>query len=181
MRTSELEIRPKSEADILRLANSIIKDQVAWIQKNVPYVDKKFDVEFTHSFQEGRTTSYGGIKSGGQPYISMDLSKYPALARLSYVEYSRIVADRDIGSLMFVRWEKHLAAYLAHEIAHAYQLFIVFHVSKGKSMKQLEKLYNDTRKWSSKPGISVEEAFRSHGYLWQYLYRQLRKNMVNNW
>ncbi len=182
MQISEYEITPKKESEITKLALTYVDEYVKFLTEKFPYIpNKKLKPKLKYSFTPIKTSlkSHTGIENNGEIYIFLDLSLFPTRTKLAHVEYASIASDSVIGTLNFVSWKKSLAALVAHEVAHAYQMFLVYNVKNND--RKLEKLYEDALKWSKQRSATPNTIFRSHGLLWKFFYSELRKYKVNNW
>ncbi len=120
-----------------------------------------FDVRIRCDYSTRRKCSWGGIRNG-KNFISLALNGYHLASHyndpVTFNEYKNFAADPVIGTVT-AKWQKALAALIAHEMAHAVEL---------GSIKQNAV---------SAHGLT---AIGKHGSLWKEIYRKFRINFVNN-
>lgn len=143
---------------------AVAKPMVEYLQTKhkVP----NFNPTIRCDFSARRTTSLGGVKYDGTPYVSLALNR-----RMEefgkFKEYSHIAKDRQIGSIEG-GWHRVVSALLAHELAHALQWSRYNRATLAASAV-------DGSLW---PLQSAD--IQSHGKVWQSIYRDLRVNFVND-
>lgn len=156
----------RDQAEVVAYVQAITAPMIRHVVQK--YDLKEFNVQVRTDFGKRRTTSLGGVRVNGQPYISLAVRKYNTAGNdIKLREYAHIDRDPEIGSVTG-DWKDIIAAIAAHELAHAVQ-----HFRFNKIMMAGELFTGGLDKW---PSVDIT----SHGELWQSIYRDLRCNFVNN-
>jgi hypothetical protein len=118
-----------------------------------------------------RTTSWGGTKRGGIPFVSLAVRKYLAGAVSSgmdwnFIEYKNFQNDPVIGSLKNVTWQEAVRCLVAHELAHAAQYFKPVTIAAKAAFGM-----------SGMDGASKDA--KGHNVLWRKIYSDLRITFIN--
>lgn len=117
----------------------------------------------------GKLSTCGGFQYWNRiPYVIIgvhDILKPDKDGKFYMSEYKRFEKDPDIGGIASMNWKKVLAAYVAHEIAHA------LHWTPG-TKPYLRRALNLPHQ--------ILRDDKAHGKMWKAIYKDLRINFVNH-
>lgn len=133
-------------------------------------------------------SSYGGIlrvKGKIKRGIKLNCySYYPDYpnANYAYWEYKHIRDDAEIGEIRPCSWKRHMAALVAHEMAHVYE--VIISEKNNYSKRVLNSPYFEESKvrfgYRDFYADTTKKRHGDHGEIWQACYRFLRNKFVNN-
>lgn len=144
-----------------------------FVQNNIykDFIKPKCEIIFDESKRPGNAGGFIVQKKKQIPYIRICKWTIRGYLNYGFTEYVHISKDLEIGSIKHLRhWKECLSAVLTHEMAHVVEMgYEEFMVPELYHSYSTDNMYSE-----------YEEQKQYHGRNWQYFYRILRNEFVNN-